>query len=94
MKEVRGLDGLENYYFFLKFCIFWMGCVECVEFFFFYLNVYFILLKNEMMVYFLIFVCIYYNKKGLNKCLLFCFVICMVMIMFRFKGGDGGGYFY
>lgn len=92
MKEVRGLDGLENYYPLLKFCILWTGCAECVEPFFFYLNAHFILSKNEMMVYSSTSVCIYYNKKGLNKCPLFCPVTCMVMTMPRSKGGDGGGH--
>lgn len=45
-----------------------------------------------MMVYSSTSVCIYYNKKGLNKCPLFCPVICMVMTMPRSKGGNGGGH--
>lgn len=81
MKEVRGLGWFGKLLFlFLKFVFFGLVVLKVLNFFF-YLNekislyLFYIVKKSVRMVYFLIFVCIFYNKKGLNKCLLFCFVI-------------------
>lgn len=94
MKEVRGLGWFGKLLpLSSKSVSFGMAVLKVLNFFFYSnekisLHSFHTVKKSVRMVYSATSVCIFYNKKGLNKCLLFCPVtwICMVMIMRGSKG--------